>query len=280
MIKTFEQITREFMEENNLIKKETPPADICGDIERQIAELYDYLKFADLNNPHIKDADALLSSINIEEPGIAKEDEKTDPPRYMPMENVIERLRRAEQERKKKRRKILKRATDILLYSAFVFILLLILILNGTSNRKFNIFGYSGFNVISSSMQSEIPEGSFVLVKKISPENISVGDDITFIRKRDNSAVTHRVINIYENYGETGETGFQTQGVNNAEPDQDVIFTDDIIGTVKLTVPGLGAALNYISVKVGIFLVVIGGLFVLAITMKKILLAGKKQKAA
>jgi signal peptidase len=280
MIKTFEQITREFMEENNLIKKETPPTDICGDIERQIAELDDYLKFADLNNPHIKEADALLSSINIEEPGIVKEDEKTDHPRYMPMENVIERLRRAEQERKKKRRKILKRATDILLYITIAFIMLLILVLNGTSNKKFSIFGYSGFTVISNSMQSEIPEGSFVLVKKIDPGDINVGDDIAFIRKRDNSALTHRVIDVYENYGETSETGFQTQGVDNAEPDPDIIFADDIVGIVKLTVPGLGATLNYISVNIGVFLVIIGGLFAIVIITRKLILSNKKQKTA
>jgi len=277
MVKTLEQINREFMEENKLLKPETPQIDFYGDIARQASELDVFLNSVNLNNPDIKEADALLNAAGIIVPSAKQADDKPEPPAYTPVADVLARLRQAEEEKKKRRRNALKRATDILLYTAVVFILITTIIFSGASNKKFSIFGYSGFTVLSGSMQSEIPEGSFVLVKKVEPGSISVGDDITFIRKKDNSAVTHRVTNIYENYGENGELGFQTQGTDNTNPDQDVIFANDIIGVVKLTVPGLGAVLNYISINIGFLCVVLGVLFILTVLTRKFLLSDKKK---
>jgi len=277
MVKTFEQINREFMEENKLTKTETPQIDFYGDMARQLAEMDTYLNSVTLNDPDIKEADALLNAAGIIVPSAKHANDNPEPPAYTPVADVLARFRQAEEKKRKRRRNILKRATDILLYTAVVFILVAVIILSGASNRGFNLFGYSGFTVLSDSMQSEIPEGSFVLVKKTDPGNINVGDDITFIRKKDNSAVTHRVTNIYENYGENGELGFQTQGIGNRDPDQDVIFANDIIGVVKLTIPGLGAVLNYISINIGFLCVVLGVLFILTVLTRKFLLPDKKK---
>ena len=276
MVKTLEQINREFMEENKLTKTETPQIDFYGDMARQLAEMDTYLNSVTLNDPDIKEADALLNAAGIIVPSAKHANDNPEPPAYTPVADVLARFRQAEEKKRKRRRNILKRATDILLYTAVVFILVAVIILSGASNRGFNLFGYSGFTVLSDSMQSEIPEGSFVLVKKIDPGNINVGDDITFIRRKDNSAVTHRVVNIYESYGESGGIGFRTQGVDNADPDQDIVYADDIVGIVKLTVPGLGSVLNYISVNVGIILVAMGALFLIAVLIKKFTLPGKK----
>jgi signal peptidase len=133
-----------------------------------------------------------------------------------------------------------------------------------------SIFGYSGFTVLSGSMQSEIPESALVLTKKIDPNNINIGDDITFIRK-DDTTVTHRVINIYENYQDSGQRAFQTKGIENSNPDQEVVYSDNIIGIVKLTVPKLGAALNYISEHSIIIFIVFGIFIIIAIAIKKLL---------
>ena len=191
---------------------------------------------------------------------------------FLETENLIK------QRRKKSRRRTIRFAADILLYASIVFIFAAIIIFNGSPNKRANIFGYSGFTVLSKSMQSEIPEGAFILTKRVDPNNIKVGDDIAFIRKKDDAVVTHRVIYIYENYAGTGGKGFQTQGVDNAVPDQDIISGDDVIGVVKLTVPGLGFALNYIAVNVGLLFVILGGFAVITAVTKKLLLPDKKIK--
>ena len=175
--------------------------------------------------------------------------------------------------------KITIRAADVLLYSAIVFVLLTTVFLNGGTYKKMNLFGYSGFTVLSDSMQRDIPEGSFILVKAVDPGSINVDDIITFTRKKDNTTVTHRVIQIYENYGENGDWGFQTQGIENTAPDCDIVYAGDIIGVVRLAVPGLGAALNLISVNIGIILIAFGALIIITVLTKKILLPDKTERA-
>ena len=261
MIKTFEQTGPAFAKENHAITA-TTTAHICGGAEWQTAELEAYLNAFDPDDPHIKEIEACLDAVipNIPAPAIRA-----------PVENIFTRLRQARQEKKEKRRGVLKRAAGILLYAAIVCVLLITVILNGRSDQKLTLFGYSGFTVLSESMQSEIPEGALVLVKRVDPDHIRVGDDITFIRRKDNLTVTHRVIRIDDHYGESGGKGFQTQGIENAAPDQDVICADDIIGVVKHTVPGLGSALHYISVHAGFLLAVTGIFFILTAAAKHFL---------
>jgi len=221
MIKSLEQINREFMEENNLIKKETA----------------------------IKGENKWFST-------------------YTKLKNALARLLQAIQAMLKRTRKTKRPATDILLYTAIVFILITALIFNAASNKSFSVFNFYAFTVLSKSMQSKIPEGSLVLVKGVDPDTIKIGDDITFIRKKDDTAVTHQVVNIFENYGESGAKGFQTRGVDNTDPDREVIYAQDIVGVVKYVIPGLGAVLHYISINIGFLLVILGTITILVVVIK------------
>ena len=54
------------------------------------------------------------------------------------------------------------------------------------------IFGYEIYNVISGSMEPEIPVGSLILVAPSQPESIIEGDIIAF--ESTDSVVTHRVV--------------------------------------------------------------------------------------
>jgi len=233
-IKTLEQIKQEFIEEYNLIKMETPPDD------------------------------NIYSCININQQ--ASELSKFFKSMYLNGSDT----------KSKKTRNGIKRTTDIillcLLCAAIILIFTSAIIFNGNSNKRSNLFGYSGFTVLTKSMQSEISEGSLVLVKKADPININVGDDITFTQK-DNSIVTHRVISIVENYKDGEDRGFQTQGIENSEPDPDFVYADNIIGVVKLTIPNLGAMLNYISENSIIIVLIAGGLFIIIIAVKKLVYA-------
>jgi signal peptidase len=100
-------------------------------------------------------------------------------------------------------------------------------------------------------MQDEIPKDSFILVKKIDPLKLEVGNNITFMRDSDTS-VTHKIIDIYES---SEGRGFKTMGVNNSQPDRDIVHESNIIGKVIFVVPALGALMTYIGENIHVVLV-------------------------
>ncbi len=91
-----------------------------------------------------------------------------------------------------------------------------------------SIAGYSGMLVLTESMEDAIPKGSFVLTKQVEPEELQVGDDITFM-VGPTTSVTHRIIDIRPQAG--GTPIIQTNGVNNTIPDTPVA-AENIIGKV------------------------------------------------
>ena len=153
----------------------------------------------------------------------------------------------------RKRRKAVRPVMDVALYTAVFIILIAALFFNGSADKGFHIFDYTGFTVIGTSMQSEIPEGSLVLARKTGSEKIMIGDDITFISS-DHSIVTHRVLETIENYEDSNDRGFRTQGIDNSAPDKEIVYAENVIGVVIHTIPGLGTVLTFISESIGIFL--------------------------
>lgn len=91
--------------------------------------------------------------------------------------------------------------------------------------------GYTGMIVLSGSMQSEIPEGSLVITKSVDPDSLQVGDDITYL-VNSTTTVTHRIVSIEENYEETGQRAFQTQGIMNEKPDAVMVLAANVVGKV------------------------------------------------
>jgi hypothetical protein len=83
--------------------------------------------------------------------------------------------------------------------------------------------------------------------------------------------VTHRVINIVVNDESNAVRAFCTQGLNNHEPDPDIVYASDIIGVVELSVPGLGSALDYITRNMGGVMLILGGILVTIILVSSIL---------
>ena len=111
------------------------------------------------------------------------------------------------------------------------------------------LFGYSVFIVLTDSMRSEIPQGSLVIVETVTPGDIKIGDDITFIRS-DLKIITHRVVNINEDYEQSGMRGFVTKGLDNPEPDRETVFADNVVGRVMFHNLWLGTVLSYVRDRV------------------------------
>lgn len=135
---------------------------------------------------------------------------------------------------------------DILFYVSIAVLVFAAFAYGADKSQVKTFFGYSYMNVLTTSMQSEIPQNSFILVKNVDPAEIEIDDDITYMTNQ-SQTVTHRVIDIFENYNDMGMRGFVTQGIENPNPDEEVVYAENVVGVVKVVVPELGAGLTYIS---------------------------------
>lgn len=97
-------------------------------------------------------------------------------------------------------------------------------------------------SVLTGSMRPTYPPGTLVVIKPAAPEEIGVGDVITFQIESGKPAVaTHRVIARSTDSG-TGEVRFTTQGDANNTPDPEQVQPAQIRGKVWYAIPYLGWA--------------------------------------
>ena len=153
----------------------------------------------------------------------------------------------------------------------FGLALLLVLTTALTSSR------YSFFTVLTGSMQNEIPKGSLILVDKTELQELATGDNITFMRDRRN-AVTHKIVEIFDDYLESGSRGFQTKGTNNTNPDREIVIEENIIGKVVFVIPRVGTALSWLGDNIHIILIMLGVLVVITLTMHSLKSKGGNRK--
>ncbi|MBQ9061618.1 MAG: signal peptidase I [Eubacterium sp.] len=110
--------------------------------------------------------------------------------------------------------------------------------------------GYEVFNVISGSMEPEIPVGSAAYVKAVDPRDIESDDIIAFMSG--GTVITHRVIDNYQ----INKT-LTTKGDANAQEDLGEVPYDNVIGKVVKHVPYLGQLMWVLSSNVGKMLMMI-----------------------
>ena len=161
-----------------------------------------------------------------------------------------------------------------------VFIAVVYLSTTMGSSAPRNLFGYSAMTVLTGSMQNAIPQGSLIVTKQVDPASIQIGDDITFLVDA-TTTVTHRVVGIYENHENSGQRGFQTQGVNNLNPDKDVVMPTNVVGKVIFHSEALGKALRLIK-DLAVYLVVSVALLVGVVVALRVFFApgrGRGRKA-
>ena len=104
--------------------------------------------------------------------------------------------------------------------------------------------GYETYNVISGSMEPEIPVGSLILVKRTDPHDVQEGEIIAFYSNA--VVVSHRVVK---------NNTFSNKFVTKGDANDDVDLTDpeykDFIGTVVYHIPMFGAFGEYLSTPSG-----------------------------
>lgn len=159
--------------------------------------------------------------------------------------------------------------SDILFFGVLVGVVLGVLFYGQKPGQTRNILGYSFFTVLTSSMQSEIPKGSLVMVKETPADQLQIGDDITFMKDSE-TIVTHRIVDIVENYEESGARAFQTKGIENPLPDEDLVNAVNVIGKVTWHIPNLGFTGTILMANIKWVAILLGLLIVLTTSLRAV----------
>lgn len=100
--------------------------------------------------------------------------------------------------------------------------------------------------VLTQSMEPKLPPGTLLIVRPVDPDDINIGDVITYqIKSGEPGVITHRVIAAGVN--SKGERVFTLQGDNNAAADPDPVREVQIQGRLWYSVPYIGWVNNAMS---------------------------------
>lgn len=99
--------------------------------------------------------------------------------------------------------------------------------------------GATPYTVLTGSMRPSYPPGTLVVVKPVNPDEIKVGDVVTYqLESGKPTVVTHRVTEVA--VGLDGKTMFTTKGDDNGSVDRDPVQPVQIQGKLWYSVPYLG----------------------------------------
>lgn len=105
--------------------------------------------------------------------------------------------------------------------------------------------GWQGVIVLTGSMEPALQTGGVAFVDPVEPEEIGVGDLLTFTRPSSDQQVTHRVVEVVAT---PSGPRFRTKGDANDIADQWVVTGDQVVGKVRFALPHLG---GFVELLVG-----------------------------
>ncbi len=111
------------------------------------------------------------------------------------------------------------------IFSIFLIIVLFVVILQKVTKNNMSAFGIRIFSIASESMKEEYEIGDIIIVKKAEPEEINVGDNVTYLGNKGDMnklIVTHKVM---EKRKENNDYYFITKGTSNEIADPEIIYS-------------------------------------------------------
>lgn len=120
-----------------------------------------------------------------------------------------------------------------------------------------SVFGITPMVVVTESMKPTINGGDMIIDKKVNPEDVQVGDIISFFdptRKDHDIVVTHRVKAVNR---ENGNITFRTKGDANSIVDPVEIPASELVGVYQKTIPVLGPVVLFMKTPIGVLVSVI-----------------------
>ena len=104
------------------------------------------------------------------------------------------------------------------------------------------VLGYTPYAILSPSMTPQYQVGDLVYVKSCPPEEIEVGDVLTFVANENLLVVTHRVADV-----DRENRCFVTKGDANNSEDLAPVLYENVLGTVRFSLPKLGYVSTYLT---------------------------------
>ena len=147
-----------------------------------------------------------------------------------------------------------------------IIISLIAIIVRALVFKRYDVFGYRFYMIMSGSMEPNIHVGDAVIAKETNTKELKQQDIIAFAHN--NGAVTvHRIINIYT---EQDKKMYETQGDNNNTPDGQLVQEQDIKGIIVAKIPQVGTALLFIQNHMIIFIFIIA-IIIIAILVRRLM---------
>lgn len=131
-------------------------------------------------------------------------------------------------------------------------VLVVIAVLVAVVLMGLKLLGFRTFTVISGSMEPKFSVGDLVYVKEVPPEEIKVGDSITFVLNENLAVATHNVIQI-----DAEKQHFFTQGLANDTPDASPVHFKNLIGRAEFAIPKLGYVSDWIQNPPGLYITIV-----------------------
>jgi signal peptidase len=158
------------------------------------------------------------------------------------------------------------------------FILSIIMSMNAKKNKDGvpTIFGHKSMIVLTGSMAPKINPGDIIITNSAKPENIKVGDVITY-RVNSEMLITHRVTEVVS---KEGRRAFKTKGDANNVEDNNLVTEDQLIGRYSFRIPYAGYVSNFARSIYGfVLLILIPIVLLIYDQLKTVLSELKKEKA-
>lgn len=145
-----------------------------------------------------------------------------------------------------------------------ILILLLIILVRALVYKKYDVFGYRFYLIMSGSMEPTIDVSDAVITKEI--DNPQDGDIIAF--QYQGAPTVHRII---KTYTENGEKSYQTKGDNNNIPDKGLVNKSQIYGKVIFRIPKVGRAIIFLQKNIVIILILIVGIVIIISLIRRLI---------
>ena len=144
----------------------------------------------------------------------------------------------------KKAGKIFSRIMAVISVVIFIFgLTIFVSVLRASAGKAPSVFGFSVLQVTSGSMEPEIPVGGIVIVRRVKPDSLKVGDVISFYSNDvdiSGKVNTHRIIEIKQS--ESGEKIFRTKGDAIEYADTAAVFEIDLVGKMIMNLGSVGGS--------------------------------------
>ena len=152
--------------------------------------------------------------------------------------------------------KIIKTVLNILVI-ILVILFFIVVCLQRFSNNRLSFFDYRMFTVVSGSMKPEYEIGDVLISKVVDPEDVKVGDTISYLGNQGdfaNKVITHQVVEIEQDVD--GNYYFHTKGLANLIEDP-IVSEEQLYGVVIYRSVILSFIYKIISNTVGLFIFIV-----------------------